>query len=41
MSKRFKPARSRLRSIFRKLGISSRVHLTRLVVQTQHEQEGP
>jgi DNA-binding CsgD family transcriptional regulator len=29
-----------LRSIFRKLGASSRVQLTRLVVQTQHDQEG-
>ena len=28
-----------LRSIFRKLGASSRVHLTRLVVLTQHERE--
>jgi DNA-binding CsgD family transcriptional regulator len=29
-----------LRSIFRKVGASSRVELTRLVVQAQHEQEG-
>jgi len=29
-----------LRSIFRKVGATSRVQLTRLVVQTQHDQEG-
>ncbi len=29
-----------LRSVFRKFGTKSRVHLTRLIVQAEHEREG-